>query len=152
MRFILVMGFSLKMQSSLNDARRAELSGWDLLLMLWKVIPVSRIMNSGCYVATHWIPQKLYYRTSSGLGDKTKARDTAIAAGLPVIPGSDSTVTVDEAKSFVKEYGLPVMLKAVHGGGGRGMRVVRSEEELEDSFKVQFHKRFRGVLQKSMGT
>ena len=70
------------------------------------------------------------------MGDKTKARDTAIAAGLPVIPGSDTTVTMGEAKSFVKEHGLPVMLKAVHGGGGRGMRVVRNEEELEDSFKV----------------
>lgn len=49
---------------------------------------------------------------------------------------SDSTVDVEGAREFAEKYGLPVMLKAVHGGGGRGMRVVRDMKEMEDSFQV----------------
>ena len=45
-------------------------------------------------------------------------------------------VTLSEARSFAEEHGLPVMLKAVHGGGGRGMRVVKEMSQLEDSFQV----------------
>ncbi|XP_063685704.1 uncharacterized protein LOC134819615 [Bolinopsis microptera] len=71
-----------------------------------------------------------------GLGDKTAARDTAIAAGLPVIPGSDNTVTLSEGREFAEKYGLPVMLKAVHGGGGRGMRVVKEMSQFNDSFQA----------------
>ncbi len=67
-------------------------------------------------------------------GDKVAARRTAIAAGVPVVPGSDGPVDVKEAQAFAKEHGYPLMLKAISGGGGRGMRVVRNAEDLEDAF------------------
>ena len=58
------------------------------------------------------------------MGDKVAARKSAIAAGLPVIPGTDNAVTTGEdAEAFVTEFGTPVMLKAAFGGGGRGMEV-----------------------------
>ncbi|KAJ3208143.1 pyruvate carboxylase [Dinochytrium kinnereticum] len=64
-------------------------------------------------------------------GDKTRARSLAISANVPVVPGSDGPVTsVAEAMAFVAKYGLPVMIKAANGGGGRGMRVVRDMESL----------------------
>lgn len=66
-------------------------------------------------------------------GDKVRARTTAIEAGLPVIPGTDGPISsIDEAYAFAKEAGYPLMVKASLGGGGRGMRVVRTEEELSD--------------------
>lgn len=66
-------------------------------------------------------------------GDKVRARTTAIEAGLPVIPGTDGPISsIDEAYAFAKEAGYPLMVKASLGGGGRGMRVVRTEEELPD--------------------
>lgn len=66
-------------------------------------------------------------------GDKVRARTTAIEAGLPVIPGTDGPISsIDEAFAFAKEAGYPLMVKASLGGGGRGMRVVRTEEELPD--------------------
>ncbi|CAE7243244.1 pyc-1 [Symbiodinium sp. KB8] len=68
-------------------------------------------------------------------GDKTMARQAAEAAGVQVIPGSEGPVrTLDDAKAFAAEAGYPVIVKAAHGGGGRGMRVVRSEEEMESAF------------------
>ena len=71
----------------------------------------------------------------SRMGDKVEARKTAIAAGLQVIPGTEAPMTqVSEARDFVTKSGLPVMLKAAYGGGGRGMRVVRSMDELEENF------------------
>ncbi len=70
------------------------------------------------------------------LGDKTAARKIAIATGIPVVPGTPGPVTsVAEAKSFVDEVGLPVIVKAAMGGGGRGMRVVRKIGELSDAFE-----------------
>lgn len=70
------------------------------------------------------------------LGDKTSARALAIEAGVPVVPGSDGPVkSLDEAKAFVAEHGLPIIVKAAMGGGGRGMRVVREESELENAFE-----------------
>jgi len=72
-------------------------------------------------------------------GDKTEARKLAIAAGVPVVPGSEGPiVSLAEALDFVEGpqgIGLPVIIKAAHGGGGRGMRVVRHREELEQSIQ-----------------
>ena len=66
------------------------------------------------------------------LGDKTRARELAIAAGVPVLPGIESPLTsVEEARKIAAEVGYPVMVKAAMGGGGRGMRVVRDETELQ---------------------
>ncbi|MGV3488859.1 MAG: pyruvate carboxylase [Tuberibacillus sp.] len=69
-------------------------------------------------------------------GDKAKAREAAVRAGLPVVPGSDGPVsTLKEAEEFASVHGFPVMIKAVAGGGGRGMRIVRSEAGLKDAFE-----------------
>ena len=66
------------------------------------------------------------------LGDKTAARGLAISAGVPVLPGTEKPVkNFTEAKKIAAAIGYPVMVKAAMGGGGRGMRVVRSESELE---------------------
>src|SRR5882724_4057530 len=66
------------------------------------------------------------------LGDKTAARGLAIAAGVPVLPGTEKPVkSAGEARKIAAEIGYPVMVKAAMGGGGRGMRVVRDETELE---------------------
>ena len=69
-------------------------------------------------------------------GDKTKARDLAIKAGVPVVPGTDGPVSsVAEARAFIAKYGFPVIIKAAMGGGGRGMRVVRDAESLDHLFE-----------------
>ncbi len=69
------------------------------------------------------------------MGDKAVARQTMRAAGMPVIPGSDGTLRgVDEATDLAREIGFPVLLKAVAGGGGRGMRVVQEEAELARAY------------------
>jgi len=68
-------------------------------------------------------------------GDKVKAREQAIKAGIQVIPGSDGPIDSAEAiKQFGDEHGYPLIIKALLGGGGRGMRVVRSEAEVQDAF------------------
>ncbi|MCA0174450.1 pyruvate carboxylase [Bacillus sp. RAR_GA_16] len=68
-------------------------------------------------------------------GDKVEARKQAIIAGLPVIPGTDGPVhDLDEVKTFAEEHGYPLMIKAALGGGGRGMRIVRSQEALADAY------------------
>ena len=69
------------------------------------------------------------------MGDKAAARAAMRVAGVPVIPGSQSTLTgVDEAREFAREIGYPVLLKAAAGGGGRGMRMVPDESELQRAF------------------
>ena len=69
------------------------------------------------------------------MGDKAQARETMKAAGVPVIPGSDGVVAdLEQARREGERIGYPVMVKASAGGGGRGIRLVRSPEELEDAF------------------
>eukprot|EP00050_Salpingoeca_kvevrii_P006209 m.288038 g.288038 ORF g.288038 m.288038 type:complete len:1180 (-) comp11885_c0_seq1:18-3557(-) len=68
-------------------------------------------------------------------GDKTKARELAINAGLPVVPGTDTAVSsYEDARAFTEEFGYPIIIKAAHGGGGKGMRIVRNAGELEENF------------------
>jgi acetyl-CoA/propionyl-CoA carboxylase biotin carboxyl carrier protein len=70
------------------------------------------------------------------MGDKIAARQLAIAAGVPVVPGSDGTVaSVDAARRWAEQHGYPIALKASGGGGGRGFRVVRNETELAPAFE-----------------
>jgi acetyl-CoA carboxylase, biotin carboxylase subunit len=81
----------------------------------------------------------------TAMGDKAIAKDTMKKAGVPVVPGSDGIVpTVDEAKEVAKAIGFPVIIKAVAGGGGRGMRIVREESELENAFKTASHEAEQG--------
>ncbi|HID11171.1 MAG TPA: ATP-grasp domain-containing protein, partial [Candidatus Latescibacteria bacterium] len=73
----------------------------------------------------------------SKMGDKAEARRIVEQAGVPVVPGSDGPVEdLEEARGVAEEVGYPVMLKAVWGGGGRGMRVVWGPEELEMAWQV----------------
>ena len=68
-------------------------------------------------------------------GDKVKARQAAIDAKIPVIPGSDGPVnSLEEVRSFAEQHGFPIIIKASMGGGGRGMRIVRSENSLAESY------------------
>ncbi|MDR7236149.1 pyruvate carboxylase [Neobacillus drentensis] len=68
-------------------------------------------------------------------GDKVKARHQAELAGIPVIPGSPGPVTeVSEVEDFVEVHKLPIIIKASLGGGGRGMRIVKQIEEIQESF------------------
>ncbi|MHC5269016.1 acetyl-CoA carboxylase biotin carboxylase subunit [Enterococcus sp. LJL98] len=71
----------------------------------------------------------------NGMGDKMNARNTMLAAGIPVIPGSQRNIrTLAEAKKTAEGLGYPVMLKAVSGGGGKGIRKIHSGEEMEKNF------------------
>ena len=69
------------------------------------------------------------------LGNKVEARRVARSLGIPVVPGSDESVDVPGARKIVHEIGLPIMLKAEGGGGGRGIFLVTNEDELEDAFE-----------------
>jgi pyruvate carboxylase len=71
----------------------------------------------------------------NALGDKVSARALAIKANVPVVPGTEGAVAeYSEVKAFTDEYGFPIIIKAAYGGGGRGMRVVREQKDLEDAF------------------
>jgi acetyl-CoA carboxylase biotin carboxylase subunit len=71
------------------------------------------------------------------MGDKITAKDTAKSLGIPVVPGSDGGVpTLEDAKRIGAEFGYPVIIKATAGGGGRGMKVARSEAEMETAFRT----------------
>ncbi|ADC48256.1 pyruvate carboxylase [Alkalihalophilus pseudofirmus OF4] len=69
-------------------------------------------------------------------GDKVQARTQAVKANLPVIPGSDGPVlSLEEVEKFGEEHGYPFIIKASLGGGGRGMRIVRSKSEMKESYE-----------------
>ena len=71
------------------------------------------------------------------MGDKIAAKQAMIDAGVPVVPGSDGGVTsTGEAKKIAKKIGYPVLVKAAAGGGGRGMKVAKTEKELENAIKT----------------
>ena len=71
----------------------------------------------------------------AGMGDKASAKATMIKAGVPCIPGSKGLLTsIPEAKKIAKEIKYPVILKATAGGGGKGMRIVWEESELESAW------------------
>ncbi len=71
------------------------------------------------------------------MGDKTAARKRVIAAGVPVVPGTEDALSdAAEARRVAGEVGYPVLLKAAAGGGGKGMRVVRGEDEIERAFEA----------------
>ena len=70
------------------------------------------------------------------MGDKVNARNAAKNAGVPIIPGSNTLSSVDELLEIADEIGYPVMLKAVAGGGGKGMRVINNANEAEKGFNI----------------
>ena len=71
------------------------------------------------------------------MGNKSEARRTMIEAGVPVVPGSKEPVHIaEEALAMAKTIGFPVMIKASSGGGGKGMRISRSEEDFIDNFNA----------------
>lgn len=73
----------------------------------------------------------------ASMGDKITAKETMKKAGVPVIPGSDGLLTdLTEGKKLAKKMGYPVILKATAGGGGKGMRIVWEEKEMENAFNM----------------
>jgi acetyl-CoA carboxylase, biotin carboxylase subunit len=70
------------------------------------------------------------------MGDKVRAKAEMKAAGVPLVPGSEGAVTPAEARSLAEELGYPVLLKASAGGGGKGMRIVDAEVELEGAYQT----------------
>ena len=71
------------------------------------------------------------------MGDKVEARRTMTAAGVPILPGSpDPIESAEEAKALALDIGFPVIIKAAAGGGGRGMRIVRSADELASNLEL----------------
>ena len=69
------------------------------------------------------------------MGDKIQAKKTAAELGIPVVPGSDGAVeTLDEARALAADMGFPVLIKASAGGGGRGMKLAKSADQLEEAY------------------
>lgn len=80
------------------------------------------------FIGPHW-------RVIELMGDKARSKEVMKKAGVPVVPGSDGVLkSVEEAKALAKEIGYPVLLKATAGGGGRGIRICRNEEELVKNY------------------
>src|SRR3546814_2535980 len=79
------------------------------------------------------------------MGSKTNAKAEMIAAGVPCVPGSDGILPDDDAEcvAIAAKVGYPVLIKAVSGGGGRGMQVVRSEDELINKITIADRKSTR---------
>src|SRR5215208_723715 len=74
--------------------------------------------------------------TMTRMGDKAAAKQEMVAAGVPVVPGTEGASNLEEARDAAEEAGYPVLLKAVAGGGGKGMRTVRDPDELEGAFQT----------------
>lgn len=74
--------------------------------------------------------------TLERLGDKTTARELAKEAGVPVLGGSNAVATAEDGLEVANQLGFPIILKAAHGGGGRGMRVVRDPDQFIDQFEM----------------
>ncbi len=71
------------------------------------------------------------------MGDKLSAKALMIKSGVPTVPGSDGSVdSVEDALAVAKKIGLPIIIKASAGGGGKGMRIVRREDEIESAFRA----------------
>ena len=70
------------------------------------------------------------------MGDKSTARQTAVKAGVPVLPGTEEITDFEDARAFAHEHGYPVMIKASAGGGGKGMRVALDGEQLQRLFQT----------------
>lgn len=76
----------------------------------------------------------------SAMGDKALAKETMRKAGVPVVPGSDGVIgELKDAKKIAGDIGYPIIIKATAGGGGRGMRIVREPDELENAFQTASH-------------
>ncbi|EGQ1734349.1 acetyl-CoA carboxylase biotin carboxylase subunit [Staphylococcus pseudintermedius] len=89
-----------------------------------------KVENEGLYFIG---PTK---KTMQRMGDKITARQMVDKAGVPIIPGSKSSVeSVDEIKALAEEIGYPLVIKAASGGGGKGIRIVKEESQLERAFK-----------------
>ncbi|MDE9872693.1 acetyl-CoA carboxylase biotin carboxylase subunit [Staphylococcus pseudintermedius] len=89
-----------------------------------------KVENEGLYFIG---PTK---KTMQRMGDKITARQTVDKAGVPIIPGSKSSVeSVNEIKALAEEIGYPLVIKAASGGGGKGIRIVKEESQLERAFK-----------------
>ena len=81
------------------------------------------------FIGPHWKVIEL-------MGNKARSKEVMKKAGVPVVPGSDGVLkSVEEAKALAKEIGYPVLLKATAGGGGRGIRICRNEEELVKNYE-----------------
>ena len=74
--------------------------------------------------------------TMARMGDKTQAKAELRAAGVPLVPGSEASVTLAGAQALARELGYPVLLKAAAGGGGKGMRLVAGPDELESAYAL----------------
>ena len=82
----------------------------------------------------------------TALGDKVQARHIAQKVGAPLVPGTADPVDgVDEVKAFAAEHGLPIAIKAAFGGGGRGLKVARSEDEIADMYESAVREAESGV-------
>lgn len=85
------------------------------------------------------------------MGNKSEARKTMIEAGVPVVPGSQEPIfTAEEGLKTAKEIGFPVMIKASSGGGGKGMRISRSEEDFEANFRSAQMESIKGFSDDTM--
>jgi acetyl-CoA carboxylase, biotin carboxylase subunit len=70
------------------------------------------------------------------MGDKVRAKEEMRAAGVPLVPGTDGTTSFEDVRRAAGEIGFPVLVKAAAGGGGKGMRLVRADDELENAYSA----------------